>query len=89
MSTTNRYLAGNFGPVDAETTATDLPVTGRVPEELDGRYVRNGPNPVAPVDERASDKPRAAAMAVRSVVPSSMASSLAGIEWSVRLKTVS
>ena len=50
--TTNRYLAGNFGPVAPETTAVDLPVTGRLPEELDGRYLRNGPNPVGPVDER-------------------------------------
>ena len=44
----NRYLAGNFGPVAEETTAFDLPVTGRLPEALDGRYLRNGPNPVAP-----------------------------------------
>lgn len=48
----NRYLAGNFGPVDTETTAFDLPVTGTLPEALDGRYLRNGPNPVAPVDPR-------------------------------------
>ncbi len=33
-----------------EVTATDLPVTGRIPEHLDGRYLRNGPNPVAEVD---------------------------------------
>ena len=48
----NRYLAGNFGPVDEELTVFDLPVTGQLPEALDGRYLRNGPNPVAPVDER-------------------------------------
>ncbi len=29
-----------------ETTAVDLPVVGRLPDELDGRYLRNGPNPV-------------------------------------------
>ena len=34
----------------AEVTATDLPVTGHIPEHLDGRYLRNGPNPVAEVD---------------------------------------
>ena len=34
----------------AEVTATDLPVTGHIPEFLDGRYLRNGPNPVAEVD---------------------------------------
>ncbi|EUA19076.1 retinal pigment epithelial membrane family protein [Mycobacterium xenopi 3993] len=28
----------------------DLPVTGHIPEYLDGRYLRNGPNPVADVD---------------------------------------
>ena len=43
---TNPYLAGNFGPVDVETTAVDLPVTGTLPSELRGRYLRNGPNPV-------------------------------------------
>lgn len=31
-----------------EVTVTDLPVTGTIPERLDGRYVRNGPNPIAP-----------------------------------------
>ena len=46
----NPYLSGNFGPVDVETTALDLPVTGTLPAHLDGRYVRNGPNPVGAVD---------------------------------------
>jgi carotenoid cleavage dioxygenase len=46
----NPYLTGNFGPVDAETTAFDLPVTGTVPAHLNGRLLRNGPNPVGPVD---------------------------------------
>ncbi|MFE3542923.1 carotenoid oxygenase family protein [Nocardia sp. NPDC059177] len=41
-----RYLEGHFAPVDTELTAYDLPVTGRIPDELVGRYVRNGPNPV-------------------------------------------
>lgn len=36
--------------MSTEVTATDLPVTGRIPEHLDGRYLRNGPNPVAEVD---------------------------------------
>ena len=45
----NAYLAGNFGPVDREVTAFDLRVEGRIPVELEGRYLRNGPNPaVAP-----------------------------------------
>jgi carotenoid cleavage dioxygenase len=46
----NPYLTDNFGPVAVEHTAFDLPITGTVPAHLDGRYLRNGPNPVAPVD---------------------------------------
>ena len=34
----------------AEVTATDLKVTGHIPEHLNGRYLRNGPNPAAEVD---------------------------------------
>ncbi len=48
MTTTeNPYLQGNFAPVHEEVTATDLPVTGQVPEALSGRYLRNGPNPAS------------------------------------------
>ena len=50
MTAENPYLSGNFGPVSVESTAFDLPVTGTVPAHLDGRYLRNGPNPVAAVD---------------------------------------
>ncbi|MEY2477215.1 MAG: carotenoid cleavage oxygenase [Actinomycetota bacterium] len=46
----NSYLAGNFAPVREEVTATDLDVTGALPEYLDGRYLRNGPNPVTDPD---------------------------------------
>lgn len=49
----NRYLEGNFGPVGAEHTVGGLTVTGRLPEHLDGRFLRNGPNPVAEVDPSA------------------------------------
>lgn len=42
----NPYLSGNFAPVSEEVTALDLPVTGTLPPELDGRYLRNGPNPI-------------------------------------------
>ncbi|GHF44022.1 dioxygenase [Streptomyces mashuensis] len=42
----NPYLSGLYAPVHDETTAYDLPVTGRLPESLDGRYLRNGPNPL-------------------------------------------
>jgi carotenoid cleavage dioxygenase len=46
----NTYLEGNFAPVRDELTVTDLPVTGHIPDYLDGRYLRNGPNPIADVD---------------------------------------
>jgi len=38
-------LGGNRAPVASETTATDLAVTGALPPELAGHYLRNGPNP--------------------------------------------
>jgi carotenoid cleavage dioxygenase len=43
---TNRYLSGNYAPVADEVTAFDLPVIGHLPAELNGRYLRNGPNPL-------------------------------------------
>jgi carotenoid cleavage dioxygenase len=46
----NVFLDGNFAPVRQEHTVTGLRVTGRIPEFLDGRYIRNGPNPAAEVD---------------------------------------
>jgi carotenoid cleavage dioxygenase len=48
----NHYLEGNFAPVREEVAAFDLPVTGSIPAELSGRYLRNGPNPIGPVDLR-------------------------------------
>ena len=41
----NIYLQGNYGPVDVESTVTELTVTGTLPPELSGRFLRNGPNP--------------------------------------------
>lgn len=49
-TTTNPYLAGNYGPVTEEVTAFDLPVIGDLPTDLAGRYLRNGPNPLTPPD---------------------------------------
>lgn len=46
----NPYLEGNFAPVRTETTAIDLPVSGQIPEALEGRLVRIGPNPIGSVD---------------------------------------
>ncbi|MFE1805644.1 carotenoid oxygenase family protein [Streptomyces sp. NPDC059533] len=51
--TINRYLSGSFAPVTEEVTALDLPVTGRIPAHLNGRYLRNGPNPLGIEDPAA------------------------------------
>ncbi|MFC4944165.1 carotenoid oxygenase family protein [Pseudonocardia sp. GCM10023141] len=48
-TTRNPYLEGNFAPVPDEVSTADLPVTGQVPRELNGRYLRIGPNPMGPV----------------------------------------
>lgn len=47
---TNPYLQGGFAPIAQEHTLTELEVTGAVPDYLDGRYLRNGPNPVGEID---------------------------------------
>lgn len=41
----NPFLRGVHQPLENELTIDDLQVTGAVPAELDGRYVRIGPNP--------------------------------------------
>jgi 8'-apo-carotenoid 13,14-cleaving dioxygenase len=46
----NPYLAGNMAPVEQEITAFDLPVIGEIPAELEGRWLRNGPNPMGEID---------------------------------------
>jgi carotenoid cleavage dioxygenase-like enzyme len=38
------FRTGNYAPVADELTAFDLPVQGRIPAELNGWYLRNGPN---------------------------------------------
>jgi carotenoid cleavage dioxygenase-like enzyme len=41
------HLSGNFAPIGPEIDAADLPViSGRIPPELSGAYMRNGPNPL-------------------------------------------
>ena len=48
MATTEEvpvHLRGNGAPVSQERTLTDLKVIGKIPAELDGRYLRNGANP--------------------------------------------
>jgi carotenoid cleavage dioxygenase len=46
MTAHSPFLEGSFTPVGEETTAFDLPVTGRLPAGLTGRYLRDGPNPL-------------------------------------------
>ena len=42
------FLTGIHEPMDRELTLEDLTVTGTIPAELDGRYLRIGPNPARP-----------------------------------------
>lgn len=45
---TNPFLMGIHEPMKEERTLTDLKVTGTIPTDLDGRYIRIGPNPATP-----------------------------------------
>ncbi len=47
---TDPMIGGAYAPVQSESTVTALRVTGTIPDWLDGRYVRNGPNPIGQVD---------------------------------------
>jgi carotenoid cleavage dioxygenase len=50
MSTTEElplHLRGNWAPLQEERTITELTVSGTIPTDLDGRYLRNGANPVS------------------------------------------
>lgn len=40
-------MAGNFAPIEETVEKTNLKITGEIPRELSGRYLRNGPNPRA------------------------------------------
>lgn len=44
----NPYLQGNFAPIQTEINAENLTVIGEIPKELNGVYMRNGPNPAFP-----------------------------------------
>jgi carotenoid cleavage dioxygenase-like enzyme len=50
MMNDHPFLSGNYAPVEQELTALDLPVTGAIPPELRGRFLRIGPNPVQTPD---------------------------------------
>jgi carotenoid cleavage dioxygenase len=50
---TPAHLRGNGRPVTEELTLTSLPVKGSIPAELDGRYMRNGANPITGMSDHA------------------------------------
>jgi carotenoid cleavage dioxygenase len=53
LATGNPYLRGPYAPVGAEVAAVDrAPSHGEVPRDLDGVYLRNGPNPRWPARGR-------------------------------------
>lgn len=39
------YLTDNFAPVKKEITANNLKIEGELPKQLEGMFLRNGPNP--------------------------------------------
>jgi len=45
IGTGDFFQKDNYAPVADELTEFDLPVDGAIPAELDGWYLRNGPNP--------------------------------------------
>ncbi|MGF1986945.1 MAG: carotenoid oxygenase family protein [Nostoc sp. ZfuVER08] len=45
-STGELYVTGHLAPLRNEVTAFDLEVVGTIPEELNGRFLRTGPNPI-------------------------------------------
>ncbi len=47
-SNDNPFLLNDFAPVREEITADKLKIVGRLPADLDGMLVRNGPNPQFP-----------------------------------------
>ncbi len=49
----NFFLDGNFAPIAEERDAQDMAVTGRIPEDLDGNFLRVGPNPAYIFSEEA------------------------------------
>ena len=49
------YRTGAWRPQHREWTATDMPITGEIPADLNGVYLRNTENPLVPA--RARDHP--------------------------------
>ena len=49
----NFFLDGNFSPVAEERDADNMEVIGTIPEDLQGHFLRVGPNPVHVFSEAA------------------------------------
>ena len=47
----NVFLKGNWYPVE-ESDSENLDVVGEIPKELNGLFLRNGPNPKEPIDHK-------------------------------------
>ena len=47
----NVFLKGNWYPVE-ETSSNNLNIVGEIPMELNGLFLRNGPNPKEPIDHK-------------------------------------
>jgi carotenoid cleavage dioxygenase-like enzyme len=45
MSEQPFYLRDNYAPIEHEVSSENLAVVGAIPEELNGLFLRNGPNP--------------------------------------------
>lgn len=52
-SSSNFFLDGNFSPVTEERDADNMTVVGSIPEDLNGHFLRVGPNPVHVFSEAA------------------------------------
>lgn len=48
IAASNPFMTGVHKPVADEATIEGLEVSGAIPVELDGCYMRNGPNPIGP-----------------------------------------
>ncbi len=51
IETANPFLSGNYAPVTEEHTAPLIEVSGTIPTDLNGHFLRIGPNPVFVPDE--------------------------------------
>ncbi len=49
----NFFLDGNFAPIPEERDASNMTVTGKIPDDLSGHFLRIGPNPVHIFSEEA------------------------------------